>query len=101
MEFNEDDQSAFIFIHQVFTLAAAFVGFYITKDGDGIIFSILIGLSPLLFPIFLLTKKNHLHKRFRVRTFLISSLIGGILSIAVVAWWLYWSAMTALAGFQN
>jgi len=101
METVKHSRAKFIWNHQLVVLLFACLAYQTTKDGGGIIFSIAVGLAPLVLIIVLPFKRADPVYIRRNWTFLISSLLGGVLSFALVACWIMFAVAAMVGGFQN
>lgn len=100
MTTSKHSRAKFIWLHQAAVLISAVTAIKISEEGDYILVPLFVGLSPLLLAIyFSLKEAGHVDTR-KLNTTLISSLVGGVFSLTIVAFWAMLATAIMLSGFH-
>jgi len=86
-------------LHQSAVLLSGIAAFKLSARGDFFFAPILVALVPLLQALSFWCNQPEPVDRRTLRTYFISSLVGVVVALAVMAYWMMWAAAIVYGGF--
>lgn len=99
MATRKHNRTLFILLHQIAVLLSGIAAFKISQRGDLFLVPLLVGLVPLLHALNFWCNEPESADARKLRTYLLSSLVGFVVALALMAYWMMWAAAIAYGGF--
>ena len=94
------NRKGFIWLHQAVVLVSGIAAFNISEKGDFILAPLFVALFPLLLAFNFWWKEPEPVDAKRLHTYFISSLVGTVFALAIMAWWVTWAVAIMVGGFH-